>query len=375
MILTVEAEGSIRFHYFLHFREAIPVQPAAQPGGPAINDWGEAGNLPRKGVESGASNVTIERSMNTNDAVIGGDWGTSNLRLYWIDRESESIVDSLSCDQGVKPLANQPERFAAVLAEQCQALKKKVGATSIPGPVLISGMASSSVGWHEIPYGTLPFDLSARSLPRQQVVASDGTAAILFSGIAAEMDVMRGEECECIGLHALLGADAPAKYKVILPGTHSKHVSVENGKMNDFSTFFGGELFAILADHSILRMSMQQDGSPAPGQDLAAFADGVRTGAKENLLGQLFKVRARSLLLKASPLECREWLNGLLIGAELKEQLDSDPAIPVFCLGAARLRTYYTIAAQTLGLAQWRNLDDEQMLSIRTRLYLQLALH
>ncbi len=305
--------------------------------------------------------------------MIGGDWGTSNLRLYWIDRQDGTIVDSVSCDNGVKSLAGRPDAYAKVLTEQCQRLLQKVNAATLPQPILISGMASSSVGWKELPYGKLPFNLTGEDLPQATVIGDDGTRATIFSGVAADQDVMRGEECECIGLHALLGADAPQAYGVILPGTHSKHATVENGRMTHFSTFFGGELFAILAEHSILRLSMQENGKLAEGEDQQAFLSGVETGARENLLGQLFKVRARALLHNDTPLQCREWLNGLLIGSELKSWHGEDPSRPVFCLGNARLRKYYGLAAQCLNFKQWQSLSDEQMLTIRARVYLQLA--
>lgn len=311
--------------------------------------------------------------MNADDAVIGGDWGTTNLRLYWIDRRRKEIVASVSSDCGVKQLAGQPEKFSTILAEQCRVLIGKVGATGVPEPILISGMTSSSIGWSEIPYGTLPFDLSSASLPHRQVRSADGCTVILYSGIAGDLDVMRGEECECIGLHALLGNRAPARYRVVLPGTHSKHVTVEQGQIVGFNTYLGGELFAILTEHSILRMSVNPDGDSGEDTDVAAFTAGVRAGAKGNLIGQLFKVRAKSLLQGAPPSECRDWLSGLLIGSELKDIADTDPTIPIFCLGASRLRSHYATAAKTLGLKQWNNLTEQQMVDIRARLYLQLA--
>lgn len=311
--------------------------------------------------------------MSTTRYVTGGDWGTSHLRLYWIDRQTGTIVDSVACDHGVKSLAGKPDAFASTLTEQCQRLLRKVNATVAPQPILISGMASSSVGWQELPYGKLPFKLTGEDLPRATVTAADGVQATLFSGVAAEADVMRGEECECIGLHSLLGADAPEAYGVVLPGTHSKHATIEKGRMTHFSTFFGGELFAILAEHSILRLSLQENGTLAVGEDEQSFISGVETGARENLLGQLFKVRAQSLLNNATPLQCREWLNGLLIGSELGNWHAADPGRPVYCLGNARLRKYYSLAARCLNFTQWQDLSDSQMLTIRARVYSTLA--
>lgn len=75
-----------------------------------------------------------------------------------------------------------------------------------------------------------------------------------------------------------------------------------------------GELFALLAQHSVLRHSV---GGAA--FDMEAFDQAVSDGLSrpEDLAAQLFRLRAGSLVADLEPAPARARLSGLLIGAEL----------------------------------------------------------
>jgi 2-dehydro-3-deoxygalactonokinase len=80
----------------------------------------------------------------------------------------------------------------------------------------------------------------------------------------------------------------------ILPGTHSKWVTISGGSIVGFQTFLTGELFDLLAHHSFLRHSVASD-----GRDIAAvpdFALAVRRVAEDGLpfLASIFSVPIRS---------------------------------------------------------------------------------
>ncbi len=87
-----------------------------------------------------------------------------------------------------------------------------------------------------------------------------------------------------------------------MPGTHSKWVRLEAGRVVDFSTVMTGELFAVVAGHSILRHTLA--GSTGSGDPAApAFLAGLRAGldAPERLPARLFSIRAESLLFGSDP--------------------------------------------------------------------------
>src|SRR6185312_11764655 len=118
-------------------------------------------------------------------------------------------------------------------------------------PLVISGMATSSIGLREIPHRPMPFALDGSDLRVERVQFESGKfgPTLLIPGVRTEEDMMRGEEVQVIGANAR-GEEGDAT--IILPGTHSKHVNVERGQAVTLKTFMSGEFFELLARHSIL---------------------------------------------------------------------------------------------------------------------------
>src|SRR5690606_21246449 len=117
---------------------------------------------------------------------------------------------------------------------------------------VLSGMASSSIGFKELPYKKLPVDLSGSDLNMMQLTPKDSRNPVtIVSGVQTENDVMRGEETKLIGW----AYDLPhsnAEIKVLLPGTHPKHIVVQGKQCIHFETFMTGEFFHLLSQKSVL---------------------------------------------------------------------------------------------------------------------------
>jgi len=250
------------------------------------------------------------------------DWGTTNLRVRII--RGDSVVKEHRSDRGASTLKS-PQEFR-------ETLEGAMNALGVTGPVVISGMAGSSIGWKELPYARLPFLLDGSAA----VVDEIESGIFLLSGVRSEDDVMRGEETELLGLD--VGRE---ELVVILPGTHSKHCMLKNGAMVAFRTFMSGELHALLGSHGILRQSV------APGWDEAAFLEGLGEATHGSLTSSLFKVRTRSLLHRKCPESNGSFLSGLLIGSELSA-LPKD--LPLVLAAAGAIATPYRIAFRALGL-------------------------
>jgi 2-dehydro-3-deoxygalactonokinase len=122
---------------------------------------------------------------------------------------------------------------------------------------------------------------------------------------------MRGEEVQIVG--ALPNVCATNSAAILLPGTHSKHALVRNGKIERFLTHMTGEVFALLRDHSILgRMTTESRA------DLDAFDAGVRRAQQPaGLLHHVFGVRTRVLMNELEAAKLTDYLSGILIGHEL----------------------------------------------------------
>jgi 2-dehydro-3-deoxygalactonokinase len=106
---------------------------------------------------------------------------------------------------------------------------------------------------------------------------------------------------------------------LILPGTHSKHVWIEDEKVVRFRTYMTGELFQVLATQSILRATTN---SAEPiHKHRRTFGEGCEYVRQNGLAASLFQVRTRGVLNNVPPEENAAFLSGLLIGAETADIL------------------------------------------------------
>ncbi len=233
------------------------------------------------------------------------DWGTSSLRA-WLLGDAGAVLAEKSAPLGILKVPNGD--FAAVFREVC-------GDWLAPSrPVIASGMIGSRQGWVEAPYAACPagFESLARGFAWAE---SGGTRLAIVPGVSCVdasgvPDVMRGEETQVFG--ALDGADGAC----VLPGTHSKWVTVAGRRIEAFATYMTGELFAVLREHSILGRMMSVDAAHAPD----AFQRGWETSLAGDgaLLHRLFGTRTLGLFDRLAPEETPSYLSGLLIGDEVR---------------------------------------------------------
>jgi len=278
------------------------------------------------------------------------DWGTSNFRLRLVNGRVQREVRT---DEGTSKLAaaggDRPSAFKEVLAAGLRKLKAPAAL-----PVVVSGMASSTIGWKELQYARVPFAFDGRNA----VWAKIEPRVYLVSGLRTESEILRGEETEVIGLVSMLGREMPFEAVFVLPGTHSKHLDVNPGGISGFRTFMTGELFDLLSRQSVLRHSTD----PAAPVDKSAFLEGVEESTKRPITGALFRVRTRQVLDRKPVPSNTSFLSGLLIGTELGTLRDSDVAI-VLAAGKA-LRASYAAAAEALGLGPRLRAVDSDGLSV-----------
>jgi 2-dehydro-3-deoxygalactonokinase len=269
--------------------------------------------------------------------MIAIDWGTSSLRCYLLDATG-AIRDSRASASGI--LAVEGGQFA-------QALELLAGDWISAGesPIVMSGMIGSRQGWLEVPYAQCPAGFEEIAAGMREV-RWNGRTAWIVPGLACRdesgiPDVMRGEETQVLGALDSLGK---GKHTVCLPGTHSKWVEVENGRILRFTTHMTGEAFAVLKSHSILGRMMTDEAS-----DTLAFEDGVRRSADANgLLNHLFGVRARGLFGEVSEQNSASYLSGILIGHEIRAARGT--AQEVRLLGSTALAGTYARAFKVLGI-------------------------
>ncbi len=290
------------------------------------------------------------------------DWGTTNFRLRRGDSASAGTSTEPSevrNDSGAAKLAAAGGDRAVAFR---QTLDLALAELSAPAdwPVLISGMASSTIGWKELPYATLPFSLDGSDV----VSARLDHRIHLVSGIRADHDMARGEETQAIGLASWLGPRLPHRACFILPGTHSKHLEIAEGRIMGLRTHMTGELFDVLLRHSVLRHTTD----PSAPFDPDSFSEGVDQAARDPLTGLLFQTRTRQVLSGLPAAANTSFLSGLLIGAELATLRGGDAVnrdVPIFLAAGSALRTAYAQAARVLGIADRMECVDSDALTAR----------
>ncbi|WP_460982648.1 2-dehydro-3-deoxygalactonokinase [Spirosoma fluminis] len=299
--------------------------------------------------------------------LLGCDWGTSSFRLRLIRIPDLQLTGEITSQEGIAHTytawktqgetagISRDAFFRDRLQNQLNRLAAKL-ATNLDGiPIVISGMASSSIGMEEVPYATLPFLIDGSQASTKRLERQDGftNEVTLIAGVRTEHDVMRGEETQLIGLLALLDTLHHAVKDAILifPGTHSKHIYIQHQQVVDFQTFMTGEVFKLMSEHSILKDSIAPTELATFSDDeLSAFKQGVRE-TNSSILNSLFKVRTNQLFDKLTKQQNTFYLSGLLIGNELKALLEQDSWPLILCSGN-NLYDLYKSAIDELGLAE-----------------------
>ena len=246
--------------------------------------------------------------MTRQPALVAADWGTSNVRVWLLDRAGAALAERKSGDgmstAGAKGFANILEGHLAAMGAPADL------------PTIVCGMAGARQGWVEAGYLDVPAqiaDFASASTPAPDAARPVRILPGLAQRRADAPDVMRGEETQLAGA----GLDA-GDHLVCMPGTHSKWVRVEAGKVTGFRTAMTGELFHVMSAQSILRHSV---GEPPDAGDPSApaFRDALlRAIARpQDLTSMLFRIRAGGLLHDLSKTDAAATLSGMLIGAEI----------------------------------------------------------
>jgi 2-dehydro-3-deoxygalactonokinase len=299
------------------------------------------------------------------------DWGTSSFRLSLVDPENFNVIKSTGTNKGIlitynswmetlnAAPATRLSFYLNTINEQIAAIEAKTSRSLNGIPLLISGMASSSIGMMPLPYHEIPFFIDGTGMlsefiPRTPEFKHD---ILLISGVRSEDDVMRGEETQLIGTFPEV-VNVPGDQLFIFPGTHSKHIMVNNQQAVSFKTYMTGEFFDLLSKKSILHAGLEEGDGLQAGHAKESFKKAVREGSRSNLLNSSFKVRTNSLFDKLTKIENYHYLSGLLIGAELGEIAHNDTIEIYLCCGA-KLKVYYETALEVLELKKVHSFSAE----------------
>lgn len=236
---------------------------------------------------------------------IAVDWGTTNLRVWAIAASGEVLAQENS-DKGMGGLT--PDAFEPALLELVAPWLRDDRVTN----VITCGMVGARQGWVEAAYGKVPCAPFSEENTIQFTAHDARMRVHIIAGLQQDnpADVMRGEETQIAGL---LADDPRFEGVVCAPGTHTKWVKIERGRIVHFATHLTGEMFSLLAEKSVLRHTIADE-----GWDEAEFsrAFGAALAKPEEITGHLFSIRAEALIGDLSPKAARSRLSALLLGLE-----------------------------------------------------------
>ena len=312
-------------------------------------------------------------------AFIGIDWGTTHRRAALIAADGTLVAERADGEGALACKGRFRESLEALVAAWPEADPSL--------PVVMAGMVGAAIGWQAVPYLEAGTPLS--TLARQLTPVAEAPAGrrwfiapgYCVRGASGEVDVMRGEETQLFGALHLLGPNA-ADGCYVLPGTHSKWVRLQAGRIAELRTYMTGELFALLRQHGTLASAMQTAGADdAAGMKHDSVADspdflrGVADAATYPVLTHaLFGARARVVTGALAPGAAAAYVSGLLIGAEWADaQRQASRDEPVRVIGEPALaalhaacahhhgRRLESLDARQIQLAAWRGLAAEEL--------------
>ena len=289
---------------------------------------------------------------------IGLDWGTTSFRAYLVN-EMGVVVDEVSAPEGI--LAVKDGAFEVVLEQHIAAWDKDL-------PIIASGMITSRQGWVELPYVDCPAGPTELAAALHVKALDSGRVVHFATGLhmaSATLghDVMRSEEMQVFG-----NLESGAQH-FVTPGTHSKWIDVEAGRIVNFATYVTGETFSVLRHHSILGRLMTSD-----VHDEKAFLKGVEKAFEDpaGLLHNLFSVRSLGLYNVLGGDELASYLSGIVIGSEIAHASASRDRSALYAiLASPAIGGRYLLAMKAAGLEAI--LGDPQAIVKGERLVATLA--
>jgi 2-dehydro-3-deoxygalactonokinase len=284
--------------------------------------------------------------MNEPITLIALDWGSTHVRAFAMNAHGDVIAKKQSSNGAMTlPDAGAFDR----------ALAKLVGGWLQSNPhagLIASGMVGAKTGWCEAPYVDVGSSLSQLAARAIRVNTSLGTPLLIVPGVkSSEPDVMRGEETQIAGSDVVDGM-------MVLPGTHSKWVRVERGRVVQFATYFTGEMNALIRAHSAIGKAISD---AADVNNQAAFERGIARAKnrRSEWLHDLFVFRAAVVTGADSAGDVSTEFSAWLLGCEFASALHVNAASErIHVIASEALMPWYDAAARAFGL-DCQRLDGE----------------
>ena len=270
--------------------------------------------------------------------LIGIDWGASTFRAWAFDEDGE-VIGGTSVPDGI--LTHSGDAMGRLKFHINEWLGEWPEV-----PIIACGGIGGSQGVHQTDFRPVPMMIA--DLPKH-LVHVHGLHIVPGLKQVSPPDIMRGEETQLFALDESIGA-------VCIPGTHTKHVTVEHGRILGFTTEMTGELRALLLANGGLKTpaGVQQEFSKA------VFREWVEYSLDTDDAASPFAVRAARMTGELDPKYHETALTGLLIGADIAAHYDPGDELTLVADGP--LLESYRLALETLGAEfdEWSAVEATQ---------------
>ena len=262
------------------------------------------------------------------------DAGTTNTRvILWKNAEA---IDKVSYEVGVRNTAvdgNNLKLKNAVSKSIIEVLDKNGIRLEEINKIMASGMITSNVGLIEIPHLCAPVGIEelAEGMVSYYIPGIVDKEIWFIPGVknnvnqvtienCEAMDIMRGEEVETIGLLERLNVKIPAL--IILPGSHSKFVSVDGaGKITGCLTSLAGEMVSVITNNTIIANSLEHSLVSEYKQEMVIA--GYKNGSRAGITRTIFTVRILGQFTDFNVNERANFLLGAVLSADIKAMKNS----------------------------------------------------
>ena len=261
--------------------------------------------------------------------IIYFDSGTTNSRVYLLDRDF-NIKFTARCAVGSRDSAIEGNNLVLVRALKSlydEVFKKTDAIEEDIEAIYASGMITCPYGLHEIPHIVLPVTLEEfanniychfeKKLFDRDIYLVPGIKTI--SEDMAFVNNTRGEEVEALGaLDDLAEMGASKNIALILPGSHTHVIYVEDGTLTGIISNFTGEAFHAFKQETILAPVLSVE---EPVLNPAEVKNGVNNLLKFGFSRAIYIAHAMRIFYKGTESDRYSYAEGVINGC-VRESLE-----------------------------------------------------
>lgn len=290
--------------------------------------------------------------------------GTSNARIYLIRNYEVVYGDKMNIGSKDVSINGDNGILIRTLKKMYDKLldENKITDSEIFS-IYASGMITSPYGLVEISHQSTPLSLNKLAenihthyedkLFERNIHLIRGVKTItenfdVDSYSISNVNNMRGEEIEILGIISKLPSEITGNSVIILPGSHTHIAYVKEGSLNDILSTFSGELYFALSESTILSGSLKTD-NQALDNDMVSW--GYESLEKYGISRALYMAHAMKIFEANSNLMRKSFLEGVITGGvvqALLENIDSKwiDVRNIVIAGNIRISSAYEIILQ-----------------------------